>query len=66
MKPNFNFTIKHSKKDDKNILTIAPSKPVEGFPEKELEVTQEQWDNLQYHFMKGVDDKTGESTLCSI
>lgn len=66
MKPNPNFIIEHSLKEGKNILTFTPSKPVPGYAPKEIEITPEQWDQLRFHFMNGIDDKTEVVRLFSI
>lgn len=57
------FTISHKQVAGKHLLTIAPSKEAEGWPPKEVEVSQEQWDELRFHFGTAHNDKTGEAIL---
>jgi len=53
MKVGFDFQIVHSEENGKHYITFVPSKKVEGYPEKRIEVTSDQWDELRYHFMSG-------------
>lgn len=66
MTPNLNFTITHHQQEEKHFLKFSPSKKVEGYPPKEIEITLEQWNELRYHFMLATIDKTGKHTLCSL
>lgn len=47
------FQISHRTEDGKHFLTISPSVENEGFKPKEIEVTEDQWHALKYHFAVG-------------
>jgi hypothetical protein len=47
------FEISYNTTDGKHFLTISPSVKNEGFKPKEIEVTEEQWNALRYHFAVG-------------
>lgn len=65
---NSHFEIVHEMIDGRNMVTFTPVKFLvfSGYPPKQIEFTQEQWDALQYHFAKMVNDKTGISKLAYI
>lgn len=65
-KPDFNFHINYNLVDNKHFITISPAIMGTNYAPKEIEITSEQWDALQYHFMKAVNDKTGETKLAYI
>lgn len=60
------FTIEHRLIDGTHTLTISPQKKNEGFPPKQIEVTEAQWNELRFHFATGVDDKNKVSILAYI
>ncbi|MXV16864.1 hypothetical protein [Hufsiella ginkgonis] len=61
-----NFEIHHKVVDGNHILTFKPEIPNKGYPPTTIEVTEDQWNCLRYHFATGVNDKTGESILAYV
>lgn len=57
------FMIYHAKKDGKNIMTIRPATECPEMPQIHIEVTDEQWDTLRYHFATQVNDAEGITRL---
>lgn len=47
------FQISYKTEDGKHFLTISPSVKNEGYKPKEIEVTEEQWNAIRYHFAVG-------------
>ncbi len=45
------FRIFHQYKNGKHFLTFSPAIGCEGYPPKEVEVTEEQFNELKYHFV---------------
>lgn len=66
IRPHLNFNISHKKVGDQHVLIISPSQPNEGYPAKEIDITAEQWDSLQYHFATAVNGSTGIDLLSYI
>lgn len=56
-KPGFDFTLTHRVENGNHFLTVSPSKGNDGYPSKEIEITEGQWNDLRYHFAQAVDDK---------
>ncbi len=44
------FEIHHRIIDGAHVLNIIPAVKNEGFPEKGIEITEGQWNDLRYHF----------------
>ncbi|RZJ88194.1 MAG: hypothetical protein EOO20_14270 [Chryseobacterium sp.] len=61
------FTIIHKLIAGKNILTISPEKEKgNNYKPKTIEVTEDQWNELKFHFATGVNDKTKETILAYV
>lgn len=61
------FEVTHQVVEGKQLLTFSP-KHTKGnnFKPKSIEITQDQWNELRYHFATGVNDKTKQSILAYI
>lgn len=57
------FRVMHKEKHGKHFLVFEPQHDSEGYPPKEIQVTADQWDSLRYHFMKMINDRTGEEKI---
>lgn len=57
------FQISHRTEDGKHFLTIAPAVENEGFKPKEIEVTEDQWHALRYHFACGYPNGPGSEPV---
>jgi hypothetical protein len=57
MKPQFNFIIEHMNVNDVHHIKFIPAKEAPGYEPKTIEVTENQWNELRYHFMMAYDDK---------
>jgi hypothetical protein len=61
------FEVTHKIIEGKNTLTFQPKhKEDNGYGPKTIEVTEEQWNALKYHFATGVNDTTKESILAYV
>lgn len=63
MKPQFNFIIEHMVVEGVHHVKFIPSIKSEGYEPKTIEITESQWDNLRYHFMTAINDKSGVERL---
>jgi hypothetical protein len=52
----FDFSISHRTEDNKHFITFIPMLENKGYAPKEIEVTEQQWNDLRYHFALGVND----------
>jgi hypothetical protein len=57
------FELHHKEVDGKHTLIITPSVTNEGYPPKEVEITEGQWNDMKYHFAMGIHTKTGDEKL---
>lgn len=56
--PHFDFKVTHEEVSFKHLVTFSPVEENEGFPPKTIELTQEQWDALRFHFGIGQEHKS--------
>lgn len=64
-KTGSSFELFHKKDGKANILTISPSVKCNYSPVN-IELSDDQWNALQYHFAKMVNDKEGISKLAYV
>lgn len=57
------FIIQHFVKDGKHYLNFVPKEESEGYPPKEIEVSENQWNQLKFHFGMAQNGK-GLDKLC--
>lgn len=54
VKSDDKFEIHHHEAGGKHFVIIQPGVANEGYPPKEIEVTEDQWHSLKYHFAMGL------------
>jgi hypothetical protein len=52
----FDFSISHRTEDNKHFITFIPMLENKGYAPKEIEVTEQQRNDLRYHFSVGVNN----------
>lgn len=65
-KPDDKFEVHHTEKDGKHFLHFIPAVKNEGYPPKEVAVTEEQWHALKYHFAVGTNVVTSDEKIVYI
>ena len=61
------FTITYEIVNDQPTLTISPAvSEGNNYKPKSIEVTEDQWNELRYHFATGVDDVKHRSILAYV
>jgi hypothetical protein len=53
VKSDDKFEVHHREANGKHFIALHPASKNEGYPPKEIEVTEEQWHSLKYHFAMG-------------
>jgi hypothetical protein len=57
------FRIFHREDAGKHFITITPVVKNDGYPPKEIELTEGQWNDLKYHFAMGYSDAGDEKLI---
>lgn len=57
------FKIYYKKQGNSHLLKFVPSVTPSGYKPNEIEVTEQQWHALKFHFMTMINDATNETKL---